>query len=595
MRDREHRRRPFWHLRRRPETVAAEIDEELRTHLDMRVDALEATGLSRDQARREALRQFGDLEYTRRYCRDQDHRRETYMHRTLWLDDLRQDLRICARSLLRAKLLTLTIIGTVGLGIGAATVIFSAINAALLRPLPYADPGRLVRVYTDAPPNRFRFSVADFIALQEQQTHFEAVAGYTERTMAFSDGGTPERLNGRAISSRYFSLLGTSLALGRDFTDQDDRPGAPRAVIVSNGFWRQRLGARPDAIGKPLRFDGADYTLAGVLPAVIGPLERAQDFFIAAQWDRPPRKGPFFIIVLAKLRQAGSESAATEELRAINRRIFPLWQSSYQDDRASWGMMPLQAHVIGDVTTVASLALAAVALVWLVACANASGLLVARVVGRRRELAVRAALGASRGRVIRYLLAESALLAAGAAGVGVLLASLGVGFLRAFGSGYFPRTQEIAIDGPVLWMLAALTIASACLFGIVPALHGTGGTVDDALRAAGRSFTGNVAVRRIRRVLVAGQFAIATPLLIVSGLLLVSLSQLGRVDLGFDGRNVLSGSMLLPTAQYRRTGECGGVLGYARASGARTSRRDRCRVRRRPAAQRRRQLQQLRA
>ena len=451
-------------------------------------------------------------------------------------------------------MMTLTIVITVGLGIGATTVIFSAIDAALLRPLPYADPDRLVRIYLDAPPNKFRFSVADYLALQTQQTRFEQIAGYTGRAMAFSDGTVAERLNGKVVSPAYFALLGIKPAIGRDFTEQDGRPGSPPAVIVSHGFWQRRLGGNPSVIGKPIRLDGADYALAGVLPPTVGPLERAQEFFVAAQWDTPPRRGPFFILVLGRLRNGTERSAAANELRAINRRIFPLWQSSYQDEKATWSLMSLKEYVIGDVRTVAGLALAAVALVWLIACTNASNLLIARVTSRRRELAVRAALGASRGRVIRHLLAESSLLAIGAALVGIALARIGVGLLRDFGSDYFPRTQEIALDGPVLWLLAAVTIGSGLLFGLIPAVHGTGGPVDESLRSVGRSSTGSLAVRRLRRVLVASQFAIATPLLIVAGLLLASLTELSRVDLGFDRHNLLSAAILLPEAQYPKPG-----------------------------------------
>ena len=467
--------------------------------------------------------------------------------------DLRQDLRISLRGLLRAPMMTLTIVATIGLGIGATTTIFAALHAALLRPLPYADPGRLVRIYTDAPPNRFPFSVADYLALQAQQTHFEQIAGYASRSMAFSDGTIAERLTGREVSWTYFSLLGIRPALGRDFVEQDGRPGNPRAVMVSHGFWQRRLGGRPDAVGKPMRLDGSDYTLAGVLPQTLGPLERGREFFVAAQWDTPRRKGPFFIVALGRLRSPSERPAAAEELRAINRRIFPLWKSSYQDDRASWGMLDLKTHVTGDVGAIAGLAMAAVGLVWLIACANASNLLIARVTSRRRELAVRAALGASRGRVVQHLLAESGLLAIGAAVAGIALASAGIEFLRNFGTGYFPRTQEIALDGPVLGMLIALTAVSAFLFGLLPAMHSTG-KVDESLRSMGRSSTGSVDVRRLRRVLVGSQFAIATPLLVVSGLLLGSLNALGRVDLGFDSRNLVTGSLSLPEAQYPDSG-----------------------------------------
>jgi predicted permease len=466
------------------------------------------------------------------------------------IEDLAQDVRICLRSLLRAPVMTATIVATVGLGIGATTVIFAAVEAALVRPLPYADPDRLVRIYTDAPPNRFPLSVADYLALETQQTHFERVGGYTGVEMAWSDGTAAERLPGREVSWTYFALLGLRPVLGRDFTESDGRPGNPPAVIVSHGFWQRRLGGRPEVIGSPVRLDGRDYTLAGVLPAGVGPLERRQQFFVAAQWNPPPRKGPFFITALGRLRSEGERKAAADELRAIDRRLFPVWKSSYQDDRASWGVMDLKQHVVGDVGAVAGLALCAVALVWLIACANASSLLIARVTSRRRELAVRAALGASRARVVRHLMAESVLLALAAAGLGIGVAGAGVALLRDFGTGYFPRTGEIALDGRVLVVLAALTGASALLFGLVPALHGTDGPTTEALRS-GRTTTGGVGSRRLRRLLVASQFAITAPLLVAAGLLLASLSELGRVDLGFDTRNLVSGSVSLPRARYQ--------------------------------------------
>lgn len=471
------------------------------------------------------------------------------MHLRLMLEELGQDVRISCRGLLRAPLLTLTIVTTVGLGIGATTVIFSAVDAAILRPLPYKNPDRLVRIYTDSPPYKFRFSVADYLALDAQQTHFEQIAGYTGRAMAFSDGSVAERVQGKVVSWAYFPLLGIRPAMGPGFTESDGRPGSAPAVIVSHGFWQQRLGGRADAIGKPVRLDGTDYALAGVLPAVTGPLESGHEFFVAAQWDTPRRKGPFLITVLGRPRP-GMERSAASELREINRRLFPVWQASYQDEKASWAMMDLKAYVIGDVKSIAWLAIAAVCLVWLIACANASNLLIARVTNRRRELAVRAALGASRGRVVRYLLAESGLLALGSAAVGVVLAWAGIGLLRHFGSDYLPRTQELALAGPALWLLAGITAFSALLFGLVPAWHGTGGPVDESLRSMGRSATGSVAVRRLRRALVGSQFAVATPLLVVAGLLIASLNELRRVDLGFDTRNLLTGAIALPARQY---------------------------------------------
>ena len=234
--------------------------------------------------------------------------------------------------------------------------------------------------------------------------------------MTFSDGTVAELLRGTFVSTSYFSLLGIRPAIGRDFTEVDGRPGSPAVVLVSHAFWQQRLGARADAIGRPIRLDGADYTVVGALPQQSGPLERNQEFFVAQQFSPPPRRGPFLYTVIARFRPGVDHAAAAEELRAINKRIFPIWKSSYQDDKATWSMMDLKTHVVGDVSNVAGLALAAVALVWLIACTNASNLLVARVTSRRRELAVRAALGASRSRVVRYLLAESSVLAVGSCG-----------------------------------------------------------------------------------------------------------------------------------------------------------------------------------
>jgi len=543
----------FWYLRRGRNRVATELDEELQHHLDLRTEELVAGGMPPADARREAERQFGDLRAAREYCRRQDNEKDDAVRRQLMFEDLIQDLRIGWRGLLRAPLMTIIIVGSVGLGIGATTAIFAAVDAAYLRPLPYSNPDRLVRIYTDAPPNRFLFSVADYLAFTEQQKSFERVAGYTNRPMAYSDGQVAERVDARIVTWGYFGVLGIRPAMGRDFTEADGRPGAQPAALITASFWKERLHEKPDVVGSRIRLDGADYTVVGVLPATLGPLEQGRACFLSAQYATPPRKGPFFLWMLGRLRPDVDRAAAIDELRAINRRMFPIWRSSYQDERATWGMLDLKTFVVGDVGTIGGLALAAVGLVWLIACVNASSLLVARVTSRRRELAVRAALGASRGRVLRYLLAESLLLATGATIAGIPLALAGVRIVRAFGAAYFPRTAEIGVDGPVLWLLIGLTVGSVLLFGLVPAVHG-GAEKADALRESGRSSTASSGVRRLRRVLVAGQFAIATPLLVVAGLLLATLSALGRVDVGFDTHSIVGGGLSLPPAQYPDAG-----------------------------------------
>ena len=244
MREPHSRPRPFWHWRRRRGQLDAEIDDELNLHLELRVEELGRQGLPRDSARRRALREFGDLEFTRQYCRRQGQMKEMHTHRALAAEEIGQDLRISFRSLVRAPVMTLTIVATVGLGLGTTTAIFAAVEAAFLRPLPYSDPSRLVRIYTDAPPNRFRFSVADYLALDAQQTHFERVAAYTDRPMTFTDGTIAERVSARVVTPAYFALLGINPTLGPGFAERNGQPGSPPAVMLSHAFWQQRLGGK---------------------------------------------------------------------------------------------------------------------------------------------------------------------------------------------------------------------------------------------------------------------------------------------------------------------------------------------------------------
>jgi putative ABC transport system permease protein len=462
------------------------------------------------------------------------------------LGDLRQSL----RSLARSPVLTATIVLTVGLGIGATTAIFGVVDAVLLQPLPYADPGRLVRIYTDSPPNRWGFSVADYLALEEQQSSFQQVGAYANATMTFNRGAVAERLRGKLVSWNYFSLLGVPPLQGRTFDKSDGRPGSERKVVLSYGFWKRYLGGDSGAIGQTIQLDRNAYTVVGVLQPKVGPFEQSREFFAAAQWETPPRRGPFNLIALGRLRSDSRPSAAAAELRAINKRIFPIWQAGYQDQRATWGLMDLKDNVVGDVGATLLIVLGAVGFLLLIACTNAANLLLARATQRHRELAVRSALGASRRRLLLHLLVENALLLTGAALAGLWLAMSAMRLLATAGADFIPRIQEMSLSGPVLWFFAAVTVLSGLLFGLIPSLHGLGARLDLALRSSSRSATHSVGTRRLRRALVVAQFAVGTPLLIAAGLLISSLAKLQRVDPGFDSRNLLTAALSLPAERY---------------------------------------------
>lgn len=250
--------------------------------------------------------------------------RENVMQRALLFQDFMQDLRIGVRSLSRAPVLTLTIIVTVGLGLGATGAIFSAVSAALLRPLPYLEPENLVRIYTDTSPFKFRFSAVDYLAFTEQQRRFDRHATYTDRAVSFVNGDTAELLRTRMVSWGFFSVLGIQPMIGRDFNEQDGKAGSPQVAIAGHAFWQQRLGGRSDVIGKPVLLDGAAYTLVGVMPPAAGPLDRRYDLFLIQQFTPPTRKGPFLYSVIARLPDGADRALATGELHAINRALFPI-------------------------------------------------------------------------------------------------------------------------------------------------------------------------------------------------------------------------------------------------------------------------------
>ena len=322
--------------------------------------------------------------------------------------------------------------------------------------------------------------------------------------------------------------------------------------MLTYAYWARRFGRDPSVLGRTMTIDGARATVVGVLQRTSGPLERDIAVFSPARWPTPTRKGPFFVTVFGRLRPGVSPTAAAEALAATNARLFPIWRSSFQNEKATWGLVDLKTRVVGDVGSTLVFVLAAVACVLLIACANAVNLLIARSLHRGRELAIRGALGATTSRLLQYVLVEACVLTAAAALIGLGVAVLALQLVALYGADYVPRIDEVRFSATAFAWLAGLAAASGIVIGIVPAWHGTRLRVDQALRSGGRSSTVGPTSRRVQRALVAAEFALATPLLVAGALLLVSLDRLTRVPVGVDTTHLLTASVSLPRTGYAR-------------------------------------------
>jgi predicted permease len=404
-------------------------------------------------------------------------------------------------------------------------------------------------IYTDNPPNRFRLSVVDYRALEADHPTFSAMAAYQTNRVTVTDAGAAERVTSKVVTGSYFPLLGQTARIGRLFDVSDDGRD-DRSIVLTDAYWARRYARDPSVLGRSITVDGLSDTVVGVLEPTSGPLEHDVAFFTVAHGPAPARKGPFFTMVLGRLRPGMSTAAAGDALRATNARLFPIWRSSYQDEKATWGLQDLKSRIVGDVGSTLVLVLVAVGGVLLIACANAVNLLVARAIDRARELAIREALGASRGRLLQCVMAESAVLTTGAAGVAIAVAWFAVRLVTTYGGPYIPRLDEVTLSGPVVGWLAILSVVSGLFIGVVPAIHGSRLRVNGALRASGRSVTDGPVARRVRRALVAAEFALATPLIVAAVLIMTSLDRLGDVRVGIDTDRVLTAGLALPSSGY---------------------------------------------
>ncbi len=466
-----------------------------------------------------------------------------------------QDLRYGLRTMNKSRGFTALAIIALALGIGANTAIFSVINAVLLRPLPFKEPEGLVTVCNvdlKQGTNFYFVTWPDFIDWRAQGQTFESLAAFDARDLTFTGAGEPVRLRGAMVTSNLFPMVGVAPQLGRGFTPEEDQPGT-HAVLLSHGFWRRRFSADPNVVGRTVGINGRSYSVAGVMPAGFNfPLgDDTVEMWINAAVDHEgpapltQQRGNHAIEAIGRLKPGASLAQAQAELGRIAANLASQYDTNTDFSATA---MPLTQRLVGDARLALLLLLAAVGCVLLIACANVANLLLARAAARQKEIAVRAAMGAGRWRVVRQLLTESVVLALSGGAVGLLLAWWGTDFLLGLVPRGLPRAAEIAPDARVLGFTVLLAAATGVIFGLAPALHSAKVDLTEALKESGRG--AGARGNRLRSSLIVAQVAIAFVLLVCAGLLINGFWRLQRVKPGFDTRNVLSFRISLPVTQY---------------------------------------------
>ena len=487
---------------------------------------------------------------------------------TLW-----QDLRYGMRMLLQHPGVTVIAVITLALGIGANTAIFSVVNAVLLRPLPYPNADRLVAVAENSLESP-DISVAypDYLDWRAQQSVFEEMSARMPTGGIISGANEPERVLGRHVTSSFFSTLGVQPVLGRAFTDAEDKPGVPPVMVISYGLWQRQLGGASDAIPKSIVYNGEPWTVIGVMPSwfeFYGRTNLNNDIFVPLgrlnDWDFTQDRNSHTVQVTARLKPGVRIEQARAELSALSARMASQYPASNTGVGAT--TRSLLDDYVGDSRQSLRVIFTAVAFMLLIACANVANLMLARATTRRREIALRLALGASRWRIVRQLLTESLMLAVVGGAFGVLLATWGVSLLSKLNTGEWSRIDEVSIDGRVLAFTFLITLIVGVLSGLFPALQNSRFGLNEALKEGDRISSAG-AGGRLRRSLVAVEVALALMLLVGAGLTIRSFARLTSVEPGFDPRNVLTFRMRLPDGKYKEESQ---TFGFCREAMSRVS------------------------
>jgi predicted permease len=467
---------------------------------------------------------------------------------TLW-----QDLRYAARSLAKSPGFALFAIAVIALGIAANTAIFSVVDAVLLRALPYRNPDQLVMLWEDASFVGFPHNTpapGNYADWKAQNHVFEDVAGMRFSSFSLTGDGDPEQIQGPAVTANLFPILGVKPSLGRVFSEEEDRPGAPHVVILSHGLWLRRFGADPQIIRKDLLLNDEKYTVVGVMPRGFTFPDRDAQLWVPAAFSSRTlaNHDSHFLNVVARLKPSVSLKQANADLAAIARRLAEQYPQS--NARVGAFAVPLREEVVGDVRRAILVLMGAVAFVLLIACGNVANLVLARSASRRKELAVRMALGATRPRIIRLLLAESVLLSFAAGAAGLLLSMWSAAFLEKLIPEGISPDQAGSFSSAVLGFTMVVSIAAGVLFGTMPALRVSRTDLNTALKQGGSGSGPLSAGRRMRSVLVVSEIALSLVLLTGAALMAESFLKLRGLDPGFRAENVLKLRTSLPRTRY---------------------------------------------
>ena len=523
-----------------------DLDDEVRFHVDMLVEEQVRRGVDRDAARARAAREFGGVMQVKESYREQ---------RGLpWIETFAQDARYGVRTLLRTPGFTIAALLTLALGIGATSAIFTVVNAVLLKALPYSDPGEIVHLVRRFPGGGEGASHTGrrYLFFREHLRGVEALAAYRGAgSFNLVHGDRAEYVNGLEISKEYFAVFGVQPVLGQPFTAEHDAEGGPDVAILSHAFWRRQFADSPAAIGQTLLLADKPVTVIGVMPASFDPLV-AVDVFLPL---RPRTSGPgggFNYAVAGRLRDGITRQQADAESAAVWQAFKTEFPASILRNELPTGVTPLQASLAGPVRPQLVAVSGAVALLLLIACANTANLLLARALSRGREVAVRAALGAGRGRLVRQMLTESVLLALAGGALGLLLAYLTLPALLALAPPGFLITTDVAMDRTVLATTFAVAVGTGLLFGLAPAVSLSRRSLVHAFKfsADATQTTASRGSRMLRKALVITEVALAMLLLHVAGLLTVTCINLRRVDPGFDPRGVITARMSMKGERY---------------------------------------------